>query len=892
MLNNEKAELEAKAAKLEFDLEQCKKKMVRATKMIDGLAGEKERWTDTVRELTEAQEFLVGNSLVAAGMLCYAGPFISQFREAMEELWRGKMKEYEIQFVRNISMRAVLGKDVVIRQWAVAGLPSDALSVENGIIMFGSRRWPLMIDPQTQANKFIKKMGAQTEGVLLDVFKLSEGNLIRSLELAIQFGKWVLLENIGETIDPALEPVLLQQKVKQGQNWTIKLGERSIPYNEAFKFFLTTTLPNPHYSPETSVKVTILNFSITPVGLEEQMLNLMVLLEMPELQEKKNQIVEDNARSAAVLYKIEDDLLAALSGNTVDELLSTDDLINTLADSQKTSAEIAARQAESAVTEKEIDVKREGFRSVAFRAQLLFFCIVDLNLINAMYQYSLQWFQNLFRSSVTGSEQTDDAPRRVEILNAHFTYALYLNVCRSLFECDKLLFSLLLCTKILFGASEIDPQEWRFWLAGPSGQIEEKPNPTQWLDDLEWVQTYQQLHVMDQTLPAFEGIEEYFVNFNVKFKKIFDSADAHEEPMPGDWNSKLNSFQKMILLKCVRPDKITAAVENYVVEKMGQKFIEPPTFDLPACFSDSDNCTPLVFVLSPGSDPIASFMKYVQEAGMAERVKTISLGSGQDKPAEEMIASGKQMGSWVLLANCHLCISWMPRLEAIVESLEPTNHADFRLWLTSAPTPKFPVAVLQNSVKMTLEPPSGLKQNLLQTYSLLDNRQLNDCAMPVAYKKLLFAFSFFHALVQDRRKFGAIGWNIPYAFMQEDYDVCRRQLKIFLDEARDEEIPFKVLTFLGAEVNYGGRVTDDKDVRLITSILRRFVNPGILEDGYPLSASGLYKSIPGGSVEDYVEYIKSLPLNPGAEAFGLHENAEITTNQSATRLILENVLSI
>ena len=68
----------------------------------------------------------------------------------------------------------------------------------------------------------------------------------------------------------------------------IKVGERSIPYNDAFKFFLTTTQPNPHYSPETSVKVTILNFSITPVGLEEQMLNLMVLLEMPELQEKKN----------------------------------------------------------------------------------------------------------------------------------------------------------------------------------------------------------------------------------------------------------------------------------------------------------------------------------------------------------------------------------------------------------------------------------------------------------------------------------------------------------------------------------------------------------------------------------------------------------------------------
>lgn len=216
------------------------------------------------------------------------------------------------------------------------------------------------------------------------------------------------------------------------------------------------------------------------------MLNLMVLLEMPELQEKKNQIVEDNAKSAAILYKIEDELLGALSGNTVDELLSTDDLINTLADSQKTSAEIEVRQAESKVTEKEIDVKREGFRPVAFRSQLLFFCIVDLAPINSMYQYSLQWFQNLFKNAVLNSEQTDDVIRRIEILNDYFTYALYQNVCRSLFEMDKLLFSFLLCTKILFGNNEIDMAEWRFFLAGPSGQIDDKPNPTQWLDDLEW----------------------------------------------------------------------------------------------------------------------------------------------------------------------------------------------------------------------------------------------------------------------------------------------------------------------------------------------------------------------------------------------------------------------
>jgi len=232
----------------------------------------------------------------------------------------------------------------------------------------------------------------------------------------------------------------------------------------------------------------------------------------------------------------------------------------------------------------------------------------------------------------------------------------------------------------------------------------------------------------------------------------------------------------------------------------------------------------------------------------------------------------------------------MDDLEAVVESFNDQDHPDFRLWMTSSPTPKFPVSILQNSVKMTMEPPTGLRSNLLQTYDAFTNAQLNDCKKPNEYKKLLFAFSFFHAIVQDRRKFGAIGWNIPYAFTYEDFDVCCKQLKIFLNEY--EEIPFKVLNFLGAEINYGGRVTDSKDIRLINSILLRFIQPGILEEGFGLSDSGIYRSIQAGSKEDYIAYIDALPINPNPEAFGLHENAEITTNQNETRLLLENVISI
>lgn len=107
-----------------------------------------------------------------------------------------------------------------------------------------------------------------------------------------------------------------------------------------------------------------------------------------------------------------------------------------------------------------------------------------------------------------------------------------------------------------------------------------------------------------------------------------------------------------------------------------------------------------------------------------------------------------------------------------------------------------------------------------------------------------------------------------------------------------DEIPYTVLNFLNSAVNYGGRVTDDKDIRLIDSIQKRFVNENTVVVGNCFSSSGVWKTIEGGAKEDYIEYINTLPLVPKPEAFGLHDNAEITTNQSETRIILELTLSV
>ena len=147
-----------------------------------------------------------------------------------------------------------------------------------------------------------------------------------------------------------------------------------------------------------------------------------------------------------------------------------------------------------------------------------------------------------------------------------------------------------------------------------------------------------------------------------EFKGIFDSSNAHEEPLPEYWNNKLSNFQKIIFLKTIRSDKVIPAIQAWITEQMGERFIISPTFDLAKCYKDSSIQTPLIFVLSAGSDPVADFLRFAEESGMGKRIESISLGQGQGKKASNMVNDNSQKGGWVLLQNCHLAVSWMSEL--------------------------------------------------------------------------------------------------------------------------------------------------------------------------------------------------------------------------------------
>ena len=200
----------------------CKMQLNNAAKLIGGLGGEEIRWRDTVLFLTSAYENSLGDVIVSAGTISYLGPFTGPFRNELIKTWQEGLKKYGIPHTANCDLEMTLSNPVKVRSWRLCSLPSDSLSLQNGIIMDNARRWPLLIDPQGQANRYIRSMAKDTETIFavngMDVVKFSDKNFLRTLENGVQFGRWVLLENILEHLDAALEPILFQQKFKQGEN--------------------------------------------------------------------------------------------------------------------------------------------------------------------------------------------------------------------------------------------------------------------------------------------------------------------------------------------------------------------------------------------------------------------------------------------------------------------------------------------------------------------------------------------------------------------------------------------------------------------------------------------------------------------------------------------------
>ncbi|KAI9223372.1 dynein heavy chain and region D6 of dynein motor-domain-containing protein [Blastocladiella britannica] len=842
-----------------------------ADKLISGLQSEKIRWSNDLKSLESERTQLIGDCLLVSGFMSYTGAFNWEFRsDLLNNKWMVDLVQRNVPLTKEFTVSRLMTTEVELSRWASEGLPADELSVQNGILTTRGSRYPLCVDPQQQAVNWIKKREG-TNGLKISTF--NDGDFLKQLEMAITYGFPFLFEDVDEYIDPVIDNVLDRNIKVIGSRRFIVLGDKEVDWDPNFKLYMTSKLSNPTYSAKVFGSCTVINYSVTLKGLQDQLLNVVVGHERRELEEQRERLVQEMSSNKMLLKELEDTLLRELASST-GMILDNTELIRTLDETKTKATEIAQKLVLANQTARDVESSRDGYRPVAKCGAILYFVLAELSAINPMYEYSLAAFLEVFNSSLDKSKPDPVLSKRLAKIMDTLKYAVYNYACTGLFERDKLMFSLQMTLKLMEGEDQLDAVELDFFLKGNTSlEIPAQTRPD-WISLQGWKDI---IKLAD--FPQFTVLVTHLQQ-NMTLWRKWVAHDAPETvPSPLPTAASLTPFQSMCLLRCVRPDRIYNAATNFVIGAMGEKYVMPPVINYQAVYDQSSPTTAVVFILSPGADPASDVSKLAESSGFGiNRLKFLSLGQGQGPIALQLLDTAVARGQWLMLQNCHLLPVWLRQFEKVLDKIDKP-HKDFRLWLTTEPTPNFPIGILQRSLKVVTEPPNGLKLNLRATYFRITEELLSE-STHVGFRPLAYVLAFFHAVVQERSKYGKIGWNVKYDFNESDFRVSFSILKTYLAKSNEiAKLPWATLRYLIGETTYGGRVTDDYDRRVVNTYLEEYTGEFLFDTHqrfYFFRNEHVEYSVPlEGSRDDYLAVIEALPLTNAPDVFGLHPDAEI-----------------
>jgi dynein heavy chain len=886
--------------------------MQQATDLIGGLAGERKRWTEDSAKFDATKTALVGDVAVGCAFVSYCGPFNQEFRDyIVEKKLTADLKNKDVPCSPSLDVISLLVDVSETSDWALAGLPGDPLSIQNGIVVTRSSRYPLLIDPQGQAIKWIR----QHEAERLPQFGITALNNPRikdQLEFAMAEGKALIVAGVEEELDPMLDPVLNKQWIQKGKSKYINLMDKLCEFQETFALYLITRLPNPHFSPEDQAKCVVVDFTVTRKGLEEQLLGRVIQKEQRSLEEQLSSVLNDVATNTKALLRLDELLLERLSANT-GNLLDDEELIAVLAETKTKAVEVNEKLLAAGTTRASIDEKREQYRPAATRGSVLYFAIVDMSQVNVMYQTSLDQFQGLFDSSMDLAERASLASKRVANVIDTMTYIVYRYISRGLYEKDRLSFKLLVLFNILVTAGRLTPSEVTLFLKGGAAlDINAvKPKPVPWLTDTAWLNIVQLSS--DQGAVVFRSLQDDVLRDDAKWKAWYNDNEPERQPIPGNYQPRFEAdpngdFYRMLLVRSLREDRTILCVDDFITKMesidvagtklpcMGEKFTQPVTETIEMTYNDMSTTIPIVYLLSAGADPTDTVETYARKK--KKHITCVSMGEGQEPVALRAINAATIEGMWVMLQNCHLGLPFMEGLEELLGKIK-VNEAtlpDFRLFITTEPNPKFPIGLLQLAVKVTCQPPSGLRAGLMRSYTVIVDQDRLERVETAQWRVLVYALCFQHSVVQERRKYGAMGWCVPYEYNDGDINACLLFLERHLYQGA---LSWPTLQYMVAEVQYGGKITDDLDRRLFRTYANQWLTAATTKPGFAFRPSETLQKIendfgygcpPGDTHDDYAAFAKTLPSVDSPEVFGLHPNADLAFRNKEVRNLLATIL--
>ena len=544
------------------------------------------------------------------------------------------------------------------------------------------------------------------------------------------------------------------------------------------------------------------------------------------------------------------------------------------------------------------------YLSAAQHATILYETIQHLRCINPMYQYSFDWFTKVFRSSIENSNKSNNIEKRLRYLKDHLTYSLFCQVSYSLQDEDGLIFAFLLCCKLMIKENKVPAQGLamliKLWKVVTTEDIassndndkskEVLPPGLDWLGQSAW----DFLHEYSSHFPEMKGLCNDFVDSNARWKLLYEAKEPDNLPLHEPWYSRLGRFHKLVIVATLRMDKLHELVYSFVSDHIGYKFVEPVQFDLGRIFSECDPSQPLVYTVQGPNEAVEDICRFAKER--EKSLIQLSMGVEDEAWVKETVLSTLETGDkWVVLEN----FDNTRNIEEILRHhirIDQDFHAGYRLWMITRPTYHFPVPELQQCLKLTSEPAGSIREALIEAFTRSsikeakcwsgDRQSIGGAERHMS--RLLYCLAFFHASLNERCTYGAIGgWSTRPTFSDHDLTLGVHYLEMMSKEF--DTINFQGLRELLGHCGYGNLFMDPHDRTLLETILDGCINEkSVSTNRYRFCVAVNDFFVPNKTLyKDYIEFIKALPSTSDHEVLDLDCSCQILNDKKrGTRFLL------
>eukprot|EP01028_Stygiella_incarcerata_P008770 TRINITY_DN39309_c0_g2_i1.p1 TRINITY_DN39309_c0_g2~~TRINITY_DN39309_c0_g2_i1.p1 ORF type:complete len:4682 (+),score=1220.36 TRINITY_DN39309_c0_g2_i1:150-14195(+) len=893
--DQEYGKLRGDAEYIKVEMSRVTEKMQRSESLLQSLSQERVRWQTQSEGFQKEMGTIVGDCLLSSAFLTYMGFFDEFYRHSiLIPRWYEVLERRSLFSNTGLSLVEYLSTPSERMTWHTDSLANDELCVENAIILERFNQFPLVIDPDGQALRFIvhrrerilnggrREGGSQSRGRVVKTSFL-DPNFMNILKDAVKFGTTLVVEDV-ENIDPVLNPLLNREVQHTGGRVLVNVGEHEVDLSPSFRIYMITRDAGFSFPPDLSSRVTFANFTVTPSSLVAQCLHHVLNSERPDIEERRSEQLKLQGEYKVELRELEGELLSSLSG-AQGNILGDETVIQHLEKLKSKSEDVSRKMEETTNVMEELTDATRLYAPFASSSSHIFFTLDRMRFVDVMYQFSLNSFLNMVRAVLDSKDkilgETEDADTRVQKLRHGLFTHVYRTVALSLAYSDQIPFACRLAHLAAQNGEhqEISEELLDFLLKGSSIKRRRGKQRTSQIVGIpsivkRWVKG--NLITADQAdelleLRSIENLENLVGNMeeNEEEWDRFIRRPNAEMHVPHSWRSKSPlasetkskaAFVDALVIKVLRKDRLIFALKRYVLSVFGDDFLETGRFDLMHIVGNMNPCNPLLLCARPGYDP--SNRVEVLAERRSKSLTSIAMGTAESfQQADKTLTTAARRGTWVLVKNVHLTPSWLESLEKRLHvfELEGTFHPNFRLFLSMEVNPHVPSNLIRRSRVLMFEPPPGMKAHLAQSMGSISAEKMD--SSPRQRSRLHLMLSWLHAVVHERMRFVPYGWSKRYEFQESDLRFAIDMLNEWVDRVAGDrasvgphEIPWSALRGVLIHCVYGGRMDNDYDIRVLQAFVNKLFRAESFEDGFELigeQQDALVEALPVPEDTDY-----------------------------------------